>query len=369
VNWVTLILVLVLAGSTVMGAIRGIAYEAGSVLSELISIGASIVSLWIAWSMSRSLAVWVLSIKQGTAPAWLEQLIHAWRTSPVAAEIVTFLALYLVSSSLIRNLLRFFPVFVAQRIRVQRGRWLGGALGAVMGGIRTVLIGGLIFGLLQYFPIPELSNMARQSSLYQVLDKNVYKPYLTSVFTKDLPVFAAGAFEPITKNISLFVVPTSLSGDGRGLLIVPKEIAKTAKEITADKATARDKAYALYEWESRHIHYDWKKYNDFVYRHQWDAQSPLDTFRTHKGVCADYALLYADMAHAVGLSVKIDEGVGEAFGQSGPHAWNEVYDPKTQTWIPLDTTWGSEMDVWFGTPGFDQTHRLQRSIVIPGGAV
>jgi hypothetical protein len=75
------------------------------------------------------------------------------------------------------------------------------------------------------------------------------------------------------------------------------------------------------------------------------------------------------MAHAVGLSVKIDEGVGEAFGQSGPHAWNEVYDPKTQTWIPLDTTWGSEMDVWFGTPGFDQTHRLQRSIVIPGGAV
>jgi uncharacterized membrane protein required for colicin V production len=369
VNWVTVILVVVLVGSAVGGAIRGIANEAGSVLSELISIAASIVSLWIAWSMSRSLAAWVLSSKPGAYPSWQQQLVEAWRSSPVAAEIVTFLALYLISSSVIRNLLRFIPIFVAQRLRVSGGRWLGGGLGAVIGGVRCVLIGGLLFGVLEYFSLPALSNMAHQSSLYQFLEKSVYKPYLTSVFTKDLPVLATGAFEPITKNITLFVVPTSLAGDGRGLLVVPNQIAKTAQEITKDKTSDRDKAYALYEWESHNIHYDWRKYNDFVYRHQWDAQSPLDTLSTHKGVCADYALLYADMAHAVGLSVKIDEGIGEAFGQSGPHAWNEVYDPKTHQWIPLDTTWGSEMDMWFGTPGFDQTHRLQRSIVISGGAV
>jgi transglutaminase-like putative cysteine protease len=137
-----------------------------------------------------------------------------------------------------------------------------------------------------------------------------------------------------------------------------------ARHLTAHDRTARDKARTLYEWEIHHIRYDWNKYDDFVYRHQWDEQSPLQTLQTGKGVCADFALLYADMAHAVGLKVQIDEGMGGTGENLGPHAWNQVWDPAANRWIPVDTTWGSQEDVWFDNPHFGATHFVQTAITI-----
>lgn len=83
-------------------------------------------------------------------------------------------------------------------------------------------------------------------------------------------------------------------------------------------------------------------------------------------MCADFALLYADFAHASGLTVRIDEGLAGTASSYGSHAWNEVYLPQQHKWILVDTTWGSEQDAWFNVPAqqFDQTHETQRVITI-----
>jgi len=205
--------------------------------------------------------------------------------------------------------------------------------------------------------------------MYTGLRHMVYEPYLAPIVTQEMPVLAKSAILPLAQNINLFVLPSGNSGEQRGVLVVPEAMASLARQITANDKTTRQKAYTLYEWEIHHIHYDWKKYNDYVYRSQWDQQSPTQTVQTGKGVCADYALLYADLAHAAGLTVQIDEGLGGTSASNvGSHAWNKVFDAVAQRWITVDTTWGSEQDVWFDAAHFDRTHFQQTSIMIAGSA-
>ena len=86
-------------------------------------------------------------------------------------------------------------------------------------------------------------------------------------------------------------------------------------------------------------------------------QTPTETFDTHKGVCIDVARLYAVMARAAGLEVRVVTGLGATGnGSYGPHAWNEVrLADKGGAWIPLDATWASSGD-WFNPSGFSSTH-------------
>jgi transglutaminase-like putative cysteine protease len=366
INWITLLLVMVFLWSVYHGFRRGFAYESGHLAAQCMNIVAGIVAIWIGWVLSNFVSRWAGSAHPGHWPHWAAQIVQAWQQSPNVARMVTFAGFYLLSSSVLHAFTRPFPAYVSRVIpkRIGSNRYLGGAMGALIGLARALTVGGLIFLVTQYFSFPGLVREAGQSSVYKMLSERIYRPWLKPFVVRELPVLAQGALQPLANNINLFAIPTPVQGQQRGVLVVPKDISQLAQSIVQGSSSSRQKAHALYEWESHHIKYDWNKYNDYVYHNKWDNQSPEQTLHTGKGVCADYALLYADMAHSVGLTVQIDEGIGGTASQNGPHAWNKVLDGSTQHWIPVDTTWGSEEDVWFDPEGFDQTHKATNDILI-----
>lgn len=341
-----------------------------SVFGQCVSLLAASGAMLATWFLSRSLQNSLLRVNPSHlsyAQTWLSK---RWEATPGVVEVVIFILSYLLLSAvlhgLIRLLLRTWISFNPEKLK-GRSRLLGGIVGGCVGFVRATSVGALFYLAMQYFSLPTLALAASDSGLYQTLSKEVYAPWVSPWVTQELPVFESGALANISNGLGLFVIPTSSNGSKTGMLLVPKRIASLAMSLTNGTTNPTDKAYELYKWESTHIHYDWKKYDDFVYNKRWDNQSPLQTLETGKGVCADYALLYADLTHSVGLTVRIDEGIGVAGGETGPHAWNEIYDPDHKDWINVDTTWGSQSGNWFGPTGFSQTHKLDTSITIPGG--
>lgn len=365
VNWLTVAFAVIVLWSIAFGIQRRFASESGHVITSLVSLAVSAVALWAAWVGSARLSNYAQNVQSAHLPKLLVQGVQLWQRSPGIAHAVAFFVVYLIVSGLLNRVLQGLALLIPSVIPgpIGRSRVLGGSLGAVSGAAHAVVFGALAFLLLQYLSVPALASMAKQSAPYQLLRTHAFEPYLRPLLNRDLPVYTQGALGPLAKNINMFAIPTG-SGTERGVLVIPPQVSALATKMTAGQSTARDKAHALYEWEIHHIHYDWKKYDDYVYHGKWDQQSPLQTLQTGKGVCADYALLYADMAHSVGLTVQIDEGLGGTAGQYGSHAWNKVYIPATSQWITVDTTWGSQQDAWFNAPHFGKTHIQQTEILV-----
>ncbi|WDL96319.1 transglutaminase domain-containing protein [Alicyclobacillus sp. ALC3] len=368
VNWLTVAIVVIILWSVGYGAVRGFALETGHLVAELISLAVSAVAIWAAWVGSSRLSAYAAHVKTTHWPQFAVQVLQWWQQAPGIARAIAFVIVYLLVSGLLHRLLYGFTALLPRAIPgpIGRSRLLGAGLGAVAGVAHALIFGGLVFLLLQYVSVPAIAAMAKQSPPYQVMRTRAFEPVLRPLLTSELPVYARGALAPLTKNINLFVVPTGV-GKERGILVVPKQIATLAKQIAGNQPTAKAKAYALYEWEIHHIRYDWQKYYAYVKYGKWEQQSPLQTLETGTGVCADYALLYADLAHSVGLTVQIDEGLGGTPGQYGSHAWNKVYLPSSGQWIPVDTTWGSQQDAWFDPQHFSNTHIQQTQITIDAG--
>nr|WP_143232566.1 transglutaminase domain-containing protein [Alicyclobacillus vulcanalis] len=299
-------------------------------------------------------------------PAWMHRVAMFWQQSPRLCNTLAFLGAYLVLSFALH---RFIRPLDRRSMRAKRpgsvSRTGGLVLGACLGAFRAAVLGACVYVALQYVSAPAIAQASASSPAYRWMSAHLYRPWLRPVVDREMPVLARGALKNVAADISLFVVPTG-PGEETGVLVVPKPVAEKALAITCGLSSPYLKARALYEWEIHHIRYDWKKYDDYVDDGKWDAQSPLTTLETGKGVCADYALLYADMAHAVGLTVRIDEGLAITGGVEGSHAWNEVFIPGEHRYILVDTTWGSAQDAWFDVPPavFDETHKLVTRITI-----
>ncbi|GLV13991.1 hypothetical protein Heshes_16750 [Alicyclobacillus hesperidum] len=367
-DWLTIVLVACVITSALLGFARGFTRELRTTIAQVMNIAVACLSGWLAWHLSAYIRHWMTHPESMVhLPKWITHLATAWQQAPRVGNLICFAVLYLILSNLLMTLVR--PLWgitfsISQRKPGIFGRMGGSGVGAIAGALRAAALGACIFLANQYLSLPALARAANASTPYIMLERDVYKPWLQPFATRELPVLAQGALHPIAENISLFAIPTPGSSSETGILIVPKPVATKALQITKGDSTPEQKAKALYEWEIHHISYDWAKYDDYVYHGKWDAQSPLQTLKTGKGVCADFALLYADMAHACGLTVRIDEGLGGTAGDEGSHAWNEVYLPAEHRWILIDTTWGSEQDDWFNVPPaqFDQTHQTETSI-------
>lgn len=369
-DWLTIAFAVIILWSAFTGAARGFGTELITLVLQVGYLASGVVAVWLAWRWMNAATHQVAGWNPSKWPNWLNQAVSLWQSSPEAARVIAFIVFYLVVAAVLRSIIVRPIATLLQKMvppLVARNRVLGGGIGVLAGIVRCIMLGAVVFGVLHFYAVPLLTKVTRPSNPYQYLSSRVYQPYLSPVLDKELPVLGQDAAASLSKNISLFVVPSGPSEQARGVLIVPKQISDLARAIVKGQTTDEGKAKALYEWEIHHISYDWKKYQDYVQRGQWDAQTPLDTLRTGKGVCADYALLYAEMAHAVELTVQIDEGVGGTPSDNGSHAWNKVYLSETKQWIPVDTTWGAEQDEWFNAPHFNATHVEQKAIVISGG--
>ena len=372
-NWITLIAGVIFVGSILAGLRRGFMNEVRAIVYQFGGIVAAVLSVWVGWLITHALVNRLSSVNMERLPASLRQVLVAWHNNPTIGTWVLFIICFLLLSSLVHRIIRAVTGLLLSLIPrfVANSHLLGAVVGVIAGAIRVIIYGGVLFLVLQFFTFPAVAKTAAKSTLYGYLTRQYYQPFLKPLMRKGLPVLETKALGSVAHSISLFAVPSGTPGQEQGVLIVPSQVSNLARQITAHAKTPSQKAYDLYEWEIHHISYDWKKYNDYVEYGKWDEQSPLQTLQTKKGVCADYALLYADMAHASGLTVKIVEGMGGTSGQIGSHAWNQVWIPEKNQFINVDTTWGSEQDAWYNVPNsqFLKTHFPQTTILVKGGSV
>ncbi|MFC0214385.1 transglutaminase domain-containing protein [Paenibacillus chartarius] len=366
-NFISVVLAVVVIVSMVQGAARGASGSMRHLLLSVMEGAVTLVSLFAAWKGAELLSP--------VAEGWLTA-----RQIEIPAEPMSFFRqLYVTLATSMRDfpLLRFGIIFLLAYVVVKQllyrivdgitGRALaaaaagrdgapsfisaaaGGAIGSITGLGRAIMLIAVLFIVTTLFPHSPAASYIEGSQLYQKGAKEVVAPFTGDLIASKLPVFTR-AVEREFANIlqrKYEVIDAN----------VPTDITAAAKEVTAAGKTDEEKARLLYKWVGSRIQYDWDKVRDYEEKGIWHEQTPEDTFTTRKGVCIDYSRLYAVMARAAGLDVKVVTGLGyDGQGGYGPHAWNEVYLKEKNAWIPLDSTWYSSGGNWFNPPSFAQTH-------------
>ena len=134
-----------------------------------------------------------------------------------------------------------------------------------------------------------------------------------------------------------------------------------AKALCKDIKNDRDKARALFSWLAANIRYDVKGMErnspEAQSQEEYEGKLVKQAYRSGKGICMDYALLYKTMAEAVGLECIFISGHAKASVRESwnGHAWNAV--KIDGAWKLLDPTWGA---------GFTDDNNKFQQIFQPG---
>ena len=113
---------------------------------------------------------------------------------------------------------------------------------------------------------------------------------------------------------------------------------KKMKEVTKDAKNDTEKISMVYQYVVKNYSYDYVKFKNLP----TDYIPVIDrTLAEGKGICYDYSSLFASMLRSAGIPVKLVKGY--ASNVEGYHAWNEVYISSTGKWIPVDSTFDSQL--------------------------
>lgn len=106
---------------------------------------------------------------------------------------------------------------------------------------------------------------------------------------------------------------------------------KKAAALTKGLETDSEKVSAIYAYIINNYKYDNEKAKVVESGY---IPSVEEVYRSKKGICYDYSVLFASMLRSLGIPAKVSMGTSK--NVEGYHAWNEVYiDDK---WITMDTT-------------------------------
>ncbi|WP_322906785.1 transglutaminase-like domain-containing protein [Paenibacillus campi] len=305
------------------------------------------------------------SVPDGTMPWWREMYysaVYLISEFSLLRFAVVFMLSYVVASivfSLLAALLlpeRWRAGYVPTEARRSSSlsRIVGGLIGLLNGLLRSAVVIVVLFIIVSLYPNNKLTSYVEASKLYDGTVKSVVQPLTGSFIKEQLPVFTSAALQELTGIFQRKYDVVDRS--------IPANIEQAATEIVGKTTNTEQKARLLYEWVGSRISYDYGKVDDYEQRGVWHEQTPEDTFETRKGVCIDYARLYAVMARSQGIDVRVVTGLGyNGQGGYGPHAWNQVYLPNSKQWIPLDPTWASAGN-WFNPPKFAETH-IEQSVL------
>jgi len=110
-----------------------------------------------------------------------------------------------------------------------------------------------------------------------------------------------------------------------------ESVVHQSERLTRDLADDEAKIAAIYNYIVNNCSYDYGKKNTLQTGYLPDVE---DTLSTKKGICYDYASLFAAMTRSAGIPCKLVKGYADEV--NGYHAWNEVcIDGK---WLVVDTT-------------------------------
>ncbi len=345
------------------GSVRRLASFLGEAVLTVLAVSLAAIA---ASELSPRLQGWLAErsvSRPGPDSAALPQFFYTAVTGLRDLPLLRFAALFLVAYALVRLAAGLAAKAVLpgstgpESSPSSRGivsRAAGGALGAAMGAGRALLLTAAMFAYCALFPLGPMTDYIQQSGLYREVAAQIIRPAAGNVLEERLPVFAkamSGELDQLWQK-RYDVIDAEL----------PEDVVAAALSVTKDREGDRAKARALYDWVGTRVSYDDDKVRAYEEWGEWREQNPETTFVTRKGVCIDYARLYAAMARAAGLDVRVVTGLGyDGRGGYGAHAWNEVYANEEQRWIPLDSTWAKTGN-WFDSPGFADTHIRQGGI-------
>lgn len=114
-------------------------------------------------------------------------------------------------------------------------------------------------------------------------------------------------------------------------------VSKKAAELTKDCTTDQKKILAIYNYIAKNFKYDYS-FADKVKAGtiRTYCPDPVSVLSNKKGVCYDFSSLFAAMCRSVGIPCKLVKGYSTKI--NGYHAWNSVYDSKTDKWYTIDLT-------------------------------
>ncbi|AIQ49201.1 cysteine protease [Paenibacillus sp. FSL R7-0273] len=363
-NVISVLLLLVVFFSLLQGYSRGFSRAAGGLFgllgTGLLTAAALIIAVPAALYFSPVAEGWAESVVlPDTRLSGWQQLYYTAVSVLAGSPLVRFFLLLLLGYSLIRPLLGLLFMFLPFRLARQgerphsrkitgTSRLAGAVIGLAVGLVRgLVLVFALYIGV-GLNPDSGFSRYVESSPIYSQSAAAVFEPIAGDNVRSRLPVLTkavAAEMNDILRR-KYEVIDHDISPD----------IEQAAADIAGQAADPEAKARELYDWLGSRITYDYSKADNYEQNGIWKEQTPQDTFDTRLGVCIDYARLYAVMGRSQGLQVRVVTGRGyDGQGGYGPHAWNEVYIPDRQAWIPLDSTWASSGD-WFNTKDFADTH-------------
>ncbi len=382
-NAITLVLLAVVLLSAVQGVARGasgsmrhlflfVAQSACTIASLILSFAAA---MWLSPMVQRQFVDWNIVIPSH-ALAWWEQIYYTFVTGIRDFALLRVAILFGIIYMLVRGIMGWLVSLILSGASVASqeegssssrsgfmqviGRmvnWLtGGAIGALIGGVRAFIIIMVLFVYVALQPATKASDIIQSSSAYRTVANQVIEPLAGSLITESLPVFTSQMGQEFGELLQrrYEVIDNQISSD----------VKQAARDVTAGASNDEEKARRLYDWVGSRVQYDWDKAKQYETKRIWKEQTPEDTFATKQGVCIDYARLYAVMARSSGLQVKVVTGLGyNGNGGYGPHAWNEVWLSEQKKWVPLDSTWASSGD-WFNPPKFDTTHIPDKPLTI-----
>lgn len=363
-NAISMLLLLVVLFSVLQGYVRGFARAAGGLFGLLGSGLAAVTGLLIAIPaavyLSPRVGAWAegIVLPDITLNGW-QQLYYTMVSVLAGSPLMRFLLLLLLSYSLLRLLLGLLFTLLPFRLPrrsasngdrkvTQTSRLSGATVGLAIGLVRgLVLVFALYIGV-GLNPDSGFSRYVESSPIYSQSAESVFEPLAGDKVRDKLPVLTKAVAAEMSDILrrKYEVIDHDISPDIEG----------AAADIAGQAVSEEEKAKLLYDWVGSRISYDYAKAENYEQNRIWHEQTPRDTFDTRLGVCIDYARLYAVMARAQGLQVRVVTGQGyDGQGGSGPHAWNEVYLSDRKVWIPLDATWAPSGN-WFNSKDFDKTH-------------
>jgi len=262
---------------------------------------------------------------------------------------------------------RFAIVSLSNRLSASV-RTMNGFFKRIIGGlwqlpksVWLVVIFSLLLNLTTgFFNSPYLTQTANNSAPYQVVQEGVIQPLMNSSAVKGIQVILNDSFKfnVVTDESGSIQLIKYFNGVPLNEAIESNdEIDAKAKEIVGDETDDRQKAYLIYQWVCSHLTYDNAKAAALVEDSSKISSGALVAYRTGTGVCFDYACLYIAMCRAVDVRVRFITGLGFTGSAWGDHAWNQIYDPKYDGWVNVDTTFGSSGINYFGRTGFELDHK------------
>lgn len=197
-------------------------------------------------------------------------------------------------------------------------------------------------------PNEKLSKQLEKSGVYNQICKGIIIPVTNSQLAKQMPEILNNSFKIVIKDTGTGEATNASQNSGtivyyNGVTLAEgvranAQINEFARNLASQEASVYGKAEVLYSWVGDNITYDYDKATR-VLNNDFDVESgAIPAFETGKGICFDYACLYAAMCRANNINVRIITGEGFNGVSWVSHAWNQVYIPERGEWINVDPT-------------------------------